>query len=218
MEQRIIVTVDVVLFTLREEALHVVLLRRERDPYQGQLALPGGYVHTGEDNDSLAAARRVLKDKTGLISPYLEQLYTFSSGARDPRGWSVSITYYALVNVEVLTAQEVSRFVLLPADDLPQLPFDHNRIIAFAVERLRGKSTYSALPCHLLPGTFTLTELQQTYEKVLGHKLDKSAFRRKIKELDFLEAVAEVRTGVHRPAQLYRIRPTRNLVLFDRTI
>jgi len=218
MEQRIIVTVDVVLFTLHEEALHVVLLRRERDPYQGQLALPGGYVHTEEDNDSLAAARRVLKDKTGLISPYLEQLYTFSSGARDPRGWSVSITYYALVNVEVLTAQGDSRFVLLPADDLPQLPFDHNRIIAFAVERLRGKSTYSALPCHLLPGTFTLTELQQTYERVLGHKLDKSAFRRKIKELDFLETVTGVRTGVHRPAQLYRIRPTRNLVLFDRTI
>lgn len=218
MEQRIIVTVDVVLFTLHEEALHVILLRRERDPYQGQLALPGGYVHTEEDNDSLAAARRVLKDKTGLISPYLEQLYTFSSGARDPRGWSVSITYYALVNVEVLTTQGDSRFVLLPADDLPHLPFDHNRIIAFAVERLRGKSTYSALPCHLLPGTFTLTELQQTYEKVLGHKLDKSAFRRKIKELDFLEPVAEVRTGVHRPAQLYRIRPTRNLVLFDRTI
>jgi 8-oxo-dGTP diphosphatase len=218
MEQRIIVTVDVVLFTLHEEALHVVLLRRERDPYRGQLALPGGYVHTVEDDDSLAAARRVLKDKTGLISPYLEQLYTFSSGARDPRGWSVSITYYALVNIEVLTAQGDSRFVLLPADDLPQLTFDHNRIIAFAAERLRGKSTYSALPCHLLPGTFTLTELQQTYEKVLGHKLDKSAFRRKIKELDFLEPVAEVRTGVHRPAQLYRIRPTRNLVLFDRTI
>ncbi|MBF0528395.1 MAG: NUDIX hydrolase [Deltaproteobacteria bacterium] len=218
MDQNIIITVDIVLFTLRDEKLQVVLLKREKDPYQGQPALPGGYIHAEEDIDSLAAAWRVLKDKTGLVSPYLEQLYTFSGGARDPRGWSVSIAYYALVSEDVLASQANTMFTLLPVDDLPQLPFDHNRITDFAVNRLRNKSTYSALPCHLLPENFTLTELQQTYEKVLGHKLDKSAFRRKTRELDFLEPVDEVRTGVHRPAQLYRIRPTRNLVLFDRTI
>ena len=218
MDQRIITTVDVVLFTLRDGRLQVVLVRREKDPYRGQLALPGGYIHAEEDVDSQSAARRVLRDKTGLISPYLEQLFTFSGGARDPRGWSVSITFYALVSIDVLMSQDNTRFTLLLADDLPQLPFDHNRIIDFAVARLRNKSTYSALPCHLLPKVFTLTELQQTYENVLGHKLDKSAFRRKINELDFLEPVDEVRTGVHRPARLYRIKPTRNLVLFDRTI
>lgn len=214
----VITTVDVVLFTLHEARLHIVLVRREWGPFKGQLALPGGYIHPEEDADSQAAARRVLSGKTGLVSPYLEQLYTFSGGARDPRGWSVSIAHCALVSVDALTSQDNTRFALLPADDLPQLPFDHNRIIAFAMDRLRNKSTYSALPCYLLPAVFTLTELQQTYEKVLGHRLDKSAFRRKINDIDFLEAIDEVRTGVHRPARLYRIKPTRNLVLFDKTI
>ncbi len=218
MDQAIITTVDVVLFTLRDDRLQVVLLRREREPYERQLALPGGYIHADEDIDSQAAARRVLSDKTGFISPYLEQLFTFSGGARDPRGWSVSITYYALVSFDVLASQDNSGFTLLPVDDLPQLPFDHNRIIDFAVDRLRNKSTYSALPCHLLPEVFTLTDLQRTYEMVLGHRLDKSAFRRKISDLGFLEAVDEVRTGVHRPARLYRIKSARDLILFDRTI
>lgn len=218
MDQEIILTVDVVLFTLKADALHVVLVKRERDPYRGQPALPGGYIHAEEDADSLAAARRALRVKTELTSPYLEQLYTFANAGRDPRGWSASISYYALVNAEVLLSQNSDHFLFHPVDDLPQLPFDHNRIIDFAAARLRNKSTYSALPCYLLPELFTLTELQGTYEKVLGHRLDKSAFRRKINELDFLERTEKIRKGVHRPAQLYRIRPARKLVLFDRTI
>jgi 8-oxo-dGTP diphosphatase len=214
----IIVTVDIVLFTLEADRLQVVLTRRERDPFAGQLALPGGYIHADEDVDSRAAAARVLAEKCGLRSPYLEQLYTFSGGARDPRGWSASIAHYALVGIDALRGQGSASFDLLPADELPQLPFDHNRIVDFALDRLRNKSTYSSLPCFLLPQLFTLTELQQTYEKVLGHKLDKSAFRRKLGEFDFLEAADEVRTGTHRPAQLYRIRLGRHLALFDRTI
>jgi 8-oxo-dGTP diphosphatase len=216
--RKIILTVDVVLLTLKEDELHVVLLKREREPYQGQPALPGGYIHAEEDSDSLAAARRVLRQKTALTTPYLEQLYTFANSTRDPRGWSASISYYALVSADILLSQETSHFLLHPVDDLPQLPFDHNRIIDFAAARLRNKSSYSALPCYLLPELFTLTELQRTYEKILGHRLDKSAFRRKINELDFLETTQETRTGVHRPAQLFRIRPARNLALFDRTI
>ncbi len=219
MEQGIIISVDVVLFTLSEDQLQVVVVRRDRDPYRQQLALPGGYIHAEEDGDSLAAAGRVLKEKTGLVSPYLEQLYTFSGGARDPRGWSVSIAYFALVSRETLSAQGNANFQLLPVDALPHLPFDHNRIVEFASQRLRSKSTYSALPCYLLPQDFTLTELQQTYEKILGHRLDKSTFRRKLAEQDFLEPVAgAARTGTHRPAQLYRARPGSGLTLFDRTI
>lgn len=218
MDQNIIITVDVVLFTIKDGVLQVALMKREKEPFRGQPALPGGYIHAEEDTDGAAAARRVLKDKTGLVSPYLEQLYTFSGGARDPRGWSVSVAYYALVSEDVLKSPGGAGVFLLPVDDLPQLPFDHNRIVDFAVGRLRNKSTYSALPAYLLPETFTLTELQRTYEMVLGHRLDKSAFRRKINEIDFLEPVGEVRTGLHRPAGLYRIRPTKDLVLFDRTI
>lgn len=218
MHLEIILTVDVVLLTLEKGLLQVALQKRDKEPYLGQPALPGGYVHADEDIDSQAAARRVLRQKLAITSPYLEQLYTFASATRDPRGWSASISYYALLPFAALAAQQSDRLFFLPADDLPQLPFDHNRIIDTAVKRLRNKSTYSALPCHLLPELFTLSELQQTYEQIIGHRLDKSAFRRKIFELDFLEATSETRKGVHRPAQLHRIKPAKNLVLFNKTI
>ena len=216
--QNIILTVDVVLLTLRNNELQVVLLKREREPYRGLPALPGGYVHAEEDMDSLAAARRVLREKTSLVSPYLEQLYSFANATRDPRGWSVSISYYALLAIDTLLSQGSDRFQLHPVDGLPQLPFDHNRIIDFAVRRLRDKSSYSTVPCYLLPELFTLSELQRTYEEVLGCKLDKSAFRRKINQLKFLEPTDRTRTGIHRPARLYRIKPSKNLTLFNKTI
>ena len=218
MDQQVILTVDVVLLTLAQHLLQVVLQKRDKEPYLGQPALPGGYVHAKEDIDSQAAARRVLREKLGLVSPYLEQLYTFASATRDPRGWSASISYYALLPFDAIAVQNPECLLFLPADDLPQLPFDHNRIIDTAVKRLRDKSTYSALPCHLLPELFTLSELQQTYEQILGHKLDKSAFRRKILELGFLEASSETRKGVHRPAQLHRMRLEKNIAIFDKRI
>jgi 8-oxo-dGTP diphosphatase len=138
---------------------------------------------------------------------------------RDPRGWSASIAYYALVSADTLRPASPAPFELWPVDELPRLCFDHARIVDCALERLRSKSAYSSLPCYLLPPAFTLTELQQTYEHVLGQKLDKSAFRRKLADFDFLEVVKDAqRTGSHRPAQLYRIREEKNLMLFDRTI
>jgi len=218
MPSDIILTVDVVLLTLQETALKVLLMRRENPPYAGQLALPGGYVHPEEDSDTLAAARRMLLAKTGITSPYLEQLYSFSGGVRDPRGWSVSVTYFALLaNAEVPLLNPGLQ--LADTDDLPNLSFDHKEIVNLSVRRVREKSAYSALPCYLLPEHFTLTELQQTYEKMLNTRLDKSAFRRKISEWDFLEIVPDaMKIGVHRPAQFYRIKPGQRLKLFDRTV
>lgn len=218
MHPSIITTVDVVLFTLLEGNLAVGLLRRSSAPFEGELALPGGYIHAQEDASAQAAAYRVLHSKTGIEAPYLEQLYTFASADRDPRGWAVSITYYALVGAEQLMAQAHDDFVLKPVADLPALPFDHGKIIEAGVARLQNKSAYSALPCFLLGETFTLSELQETYERILGQKLDKSVFRRKIDELEFLEELAEKRRGQHRPAQLYRIHPERGLRLFDKAI
>lgn len=215
---RIIVSVDIVLLTLHEGRLRVLLMRREREPFAGQLALPGGYIRPEQDDDALTAARRVLADKTGVESPYLEQLYTFASGARDPRDWSVSIAFYALVSEPALrrTGREV--FELLEADALPRLSFDHDRIVETALDRLRNKSAYSSLPCYLLPDHFTLTELQQTYEQVMGVRLEKSAFRRKLVDLDFVQAVpGALQTGQHRPAQLYRLKPGARLATFDRS-
>jgi 8-oxo-dGTP diphosphatase len=212
-------TVDVVLLTLVQKKLHVVLIKRDKEPYAGKYALPGGYVHPESDADSRAAARRVLEHKTGIKAPYLEQLYTFSGPDRDPRGWSFSVTYYALVAEEVLTASSSEHVMLVPVDKVPELAFDHSEIVEFALKRVQDKSSYSALPCYLLPKEFTLSELQATYEQIMGTTLNKASFRRKLDDLDFLEDLpGKFRGGKQRPAQLYRLRKEKRLTIFDRTM
>lgn len=203
----ILCTVDVVLLTLQQGRLQVALLRRERAPFAGVLALPGGYIHAQDDADAQGSAARVLRDKAGLQSPYLEQLATFSGPVRDPRGWSVAVVYCALVPPEVLV-QAVDRITLVAVDGLPPLPFDHRQIIDTAVQRVRSKSQYSSLPVHLCAEPFTLPQLQSVYEAVLGEPINKVSFRRKVDELAMLEAVpgALQTGGAHRPAQLYRVR------------
>ncbi len=204
----ILCTVDVVLLTLRERALCVGLLRRDAAPFIGVPALPGGYVHAQEDADALATAARVLDTKLGLEAPYLEQVATFSGPARDPRGWSVSIAYAALVP-EARLDSTAKGFSLVPVAQLPQLPFDHGSIVEVAVRRVRNKSVYSSLPVQFCGERFTLPELQSVYESVLGESLNKVSFRRKMDELNMLEAVEGelLRGNAHRPAQLYRLRP-----------
>lgn len=204
----IICTVDIVLLTLHDNALQVLLLKRDREPFKGSLALPGGYLHPESDHGAEDAAARVLRDKAGLASPYLEQLATFAGPGRDPRGWSLSIAYYALVPAELLAADGVER-QLRPVAKLPALPFDHASIVTAAVERMRSKSQYSSLPVYLCGESFTLPQLQTVYEAVLGEPVNKVSFRRKMDELGMLEAIPGAQTsgGAHRPAQLYRLRP-----------
>lgn len=204
----IICTVDVILLTLLHDSLQVALLRRDHEPFAGVLALPGGYIHPDQDGDTQAAAMRVLRDKTGIVSPYLEQLATFSGRGRDPRGWSLSICYYALVPPEVIEAAGHPEVVLVPADGIAGLPFDHQQIVAAALERVRNKSSYSSLPVYLCGDTFTLPRLQAVYETLLGEPLNKVSFRRKIEEFDILEPIeGALETGkAHRPAQLYRLK------------
>lgn len=221
----IIVTVDVVLFALHDKKLHVVLNRRPNEPFSGQLALPGGYVHQQEDADSLAAALRVLRTKTGIVPPYLEQLFSFADGARDPRGWSVSLSYFALVDHAVLASAQAAApgfgFDLVDVNAVPRLSFDHNRIFEVALKRLRDKSTYSILPCYLLPEQFTLAQVHDTYEHVMGVALDKSAFRRKLTEMNVLEECKGQRVGgAHRPAQLFKVKVdvANRLRLLDRPL
>ncbi|MFL6656512.1 MAG: NUDIX hydrolase [Massilia sp.] len=205
----VICTVDTVLLTLTDEGLSVALLKREREPYQGVAALPGGYIHADEDMNGHEAALRVLRTKTGIVAPYLEQLATFSGAARDPRGWSVSLAYYALVPHAVITQAGHPDVKLVSVDRLHTLPFDHSAIVACAVERLRSKSQYSSLPCFLVGELFTLPQLQRVYETLMGEPLNKVSFRRKMAEMDVLET-AEGQTdatGPSRPAQLYRLKP-----------
>ncbi|CAM3411092.1 NUDIX hydrolase [Paracidovorax anthurii] len=214
----VICTVDVVLLTLRDGALQVLLARRERAPFQGAWALPGGYVHAQEDADAHASALRVLREKAGVRGPYLEQLATFSGAGRDPRGWSVAVAYCALVppgwadggpegGLEGAAPRPGVRWAGVEEGALPDLAFDHAAIVRAAVARVRSKSQYSSLPVYLCGETFTLPQLQAVYEALLGEPLNKVSFRRKVEEMDMLEPVpGAVRGGAHRPAQLYRLR------------
>lgn len=208
--------VDTALFTIRDERLCLILTRRKEPPFEGLPALPGGFVHAQEDADTEMAARRVIRGKIGFDAPYLEQLFTFSGAARDPRGWSISVVYYALIPWSLLERSQAAE--AFPVDALPPLPFDHGQIVAKAVERLRGKATYSSLPAFLLPAEFTMNELHRIYEQAIGARLDKASFRHKILGQDIIEEIpGRFRTGAHRPAQLYRLS-SKALTPFERRI
>lgn len=216
--ERPILTVDVVLLTLRADRLTVVLSPRAFTPFEGKLALLGGYVRVGQDDNAEATVTRVLRDKAGLEDVYVEQLSTFTGHDRDPRGWSASIAYIALLPPERVD-QAAPDLVLRPADDPGRLPFDHGAIIAAARDRLRSKGAYSTLPARLLPESFTLPEMQQVYEAVIGDRLDQSSFRRKIAELGAVEPLkghTRQSPTVRRPAQLYRLAAP--IALFDKRI
>lgn len=204
----LICTVDVVLLTLKAGDLHVALLKRERDPFAGSLALPGGYISPEVDRDAQDAAARVLLAKTGIRSPYLEQLATFSGPARDPRGWSMSIVYYALVAPELIEAVTDKPVQLVSTTRLKGLPFDHAEIVNAAVARVRNKSSYSSLPVYLCGERFTIPHLQSVYEALIGEPVNKVSFRRKLEEFDMLEPVeGQLESGrQNRPAQLYRLK------------
>lgn len=140
------------LLTLVQGELEVALFKRDAEPFKGLWALPGGYVHEDKDDHAGAAAARVLKRKAGVVSPYLEEYGTFSGPGRDPRGWSLTVVYYALVPPSVL-GDTVQRF---PVGRLPALPFDHAQIIAGVVARVRNKAAYSSLPAFLCGDQFTV--------------------------------------------------------------
>jgi 8-oxo-dGTP diphosphatase len=220
---RPLTTVDVVIFAIREGALCVLLVRRpqgENEPCPGAWALPGGFVDVGRDSDLEACAARKLKDKTGMISPYLEQLGSWGSARRDPRGWSATHAYFALLPAgKAVTAPSADAqwFPVANGRVKPGLAFDHDDILAAAILRLRNKVEYTSLPVYLMPPEFTLPDLQRTYEIVLDRPLEKSAFRTRMLSADLIEPIAKMRRGPNRPAQLYRAKKAKAPVFFART-
>jgi len=201
------VTVDLVVFTLRQEQLQALLVQRKHWPFEGMWALPGGFVNMDEGLEK--AARRELEEETGVRDVYLEQLYTFGQPDRDPRTRVITVAYFALISsdqLELVAASDAADAGWFPVSNLPPLAFDHADIVSYAVTRLRYKLEYSAVGFQLLPAEFTLTELQNVYETILDEKLDKRNFRRRIFQANILEETGFYRVGEHRPAKIYRFR------------
>jgi 8-oxo-dGTP diphosphatase len=201
-------TVDTVILTVLEGELKLVLVKRLDEPFAGLWALPGGFVLCEESLES--AARRELQEATGVHDVYLEQLYTFGEPERDTRGRVVSVAYVALVAADrcPLTPHRLEAEARwFSVDDLPAMAFDHREMLDTALARVRTKLEYTTLGFQLMPATFTLKELQSSYEIVLHRSLDKRNFRRRLKLLDLVEPVGEKRAeGPGRPAELYRFK------------
>ena len=214
------VTVDLVIFSIEAGILRALLIRRGETPFKGAWALPGGFVREAESLDD--AAKRELREETGVKDVYLEQLYTFGETDRDPRGRVITVAYFALIAAgrQVLKADTDAEHVQwFPVKDLPDLAFDHAAIIDYALERLKNKLEYTTVGFQLLPEKFTLSELQNVYETILGKTLDKRNFRRKIALLKILEELDEQKMeGVHRPARLYRFKARQFEKLKDKGI
>lgn len=206
--QHPLVTVDVVIFTLRHDDLLVLLIQRGHPPFEGLWALPGGFV--GPEETLEEAALRELEEETGVRDVYLEQLYTFGDPGRDPRGRVITVAYFALLpsaEIEVRGGNDARAARWWSVYHLPELAFDHTRIVNYALTRLRYKLEYTAVGFQLLPDEFTLSELQRAYEVILGEKLDKRNFRNKLRKAEVVEPVNRRRESKGRPAQLYRFRP-----------
>jgi 8-oxo-dGTP diphosphatase len=205
-----LVSVDVALFSLVESALRVLLVRRGNEPEQGRWALPGGVLDPGRDGSLEESALRVLREKTGLDAiPFLTQVHTFSGRARDPRGWSLSVLFYALLPLDQVPAQAHEKVEEVDWRDAARpgrsLAFDHADHVALALARLRDRVGQRALPLHLLPKEFTLTQLQRAIEQIMDTALEKSAFRRRLKDDGSIVPIdGAFQVGIQRPAQLYR--------------
>ena len=200
------VTVDIVVFSLRDDRLQLLLIQRAIEPFRGRWALPGGFIRMDEDLEQ--SARRELQEETGIHDIFLEQLYTFGTPDRDPRERVISVAWYALISSSQLALNpttDASDARWFAMDELPDLAFDHNRIVQMAHRRLVDKSDYSTLAFQFLPKEFTLQELQQVYETLQMKSLDRRNFRKWILSLDLIEETGKMRrAGAHRPAKTYR--------------
>ncbi|WP_298463961.1 NUDIX domain-containing protein [uncultured Erythrobacter sp.] len=219
------VAVDLVLMSVRDGQVVAVLQQRSEHPYQGHWALPGGFVQIGESPDE--AATRILKDKAGMDQCFLEQLYTFGAPDRDPRTHVISIAHFALLPFERFEkALDRKADLALATIDVPwkgeaggavraldrqgsklSLAFDHDEILGLAVKRLRGRLDYSPIAFALLPALFTLRDLQDVHQAILGVEFRKPAFRRRMLDAGWIKGTGKKESGqTFRPAELYTLK------------
>jgi 8-oxo-dGTP diphosphatase len=224
---RPLVTVDLAIFSIQQGQLRVLLVQRPAgsgEPFPNLWALPGGIIDVEVDADLESCAKRKLREKTGIAAPYLEQVGSWGNKERDPRGWSVSHVYFALIAADEKAllpggnAHDVKWAEIDGTRVRDKLAFDHSELLRAAIARLRNKVEYTSLPAFLMPAEFTLSELQRVYEIALGRTLEKKAFRTRMLATDLLEEVPRKRAGISRPAQLYRLRHKRKPHFFARAL
>jgi 8-oxo-dGTP diphosphatase len=202
------VTVDLVIFTVNDDMLKVMLVKRAEEPFADSWSLPGGFLKTSESLED--ASLRVLREKAGVDNVYVEQLYTFGDPNRDPRARVITVTYFALIPWKDLiqpTSDKVSDLMWASVYQLPKLAFDHRKIVEYAVKRLRAKASYSNIVYGLMPRQFRLSELQRMYEIIINDTLDKRNFRKRMLATGLLQETGRKEiAGAHRPAMLYKFK------------
>ena len=202
------VTVDACLFTILDDQLKILLIKRGLDPYKGDWAIPGGFVHMDESLDQ--AVQRELQEETGATGFNFEQFGTFGQVDRDPRERVITVAYFALAPAEHVTLKadtDADEAAWFPISALPDLAFDHAGIIDKAVKRVRAEITDSTTAFDFLPGKFTISDVRQVFECVQGHPIDKRNFQKQLLAGELIRQVGEKRQGPHRPAELYELHP-----------
>ena len=206
--QNVKIAVDAIIFTIKNDALHVLLIQMKKVPFTGQWAAPGGLI--AEMETTQEAVTRILQTQTSVKDVYLEQLMTFDDVKRDPAGRVVSIAYFALLpnaDAELKTTDKYADVRWWPVKKLPSLAYDHKPMIRIAFERLESKIQYTNIVWSLLPREFTLTQIQRVYEIILGKPLDKRNFRKRMLMLDFIKPTGTEQQGeAYRPAALYQFK------------
>ena len=200
-------TVDMTIFAVEDGDLKVLLIRRNEHPEKDRWALPGGFSDLQKDSSIEDTAHRKLLEKTGIESPYLEQVESIGNATRDPRGWSITLLYFALIDFETVkldTQNEDTQWLSTKEALEIDLAFDHSSLLRKALNRLRHKTRYTALPISLMPEKFTLTELQTMFELILDTELPKKSFRRRIETAELLIDTGKMRRTAKRPAALFR--------------
>lgn len=210
------VTVDACLFTIQDDRLKILLIKRGSDPFKGDWALPGGFIHMDENLET--AVKRELEEETGATGFYLEQLETFGQVERDPRERVISVAYFALAPADHITLKadtDASDAAWYAMDELPDLAFDHAGIVSRALARIRAKLEYSTVAFEFLPPKFAISDVRQVYESVQGRPIDKRNFRKWLMSRDLIRALGEQRQGSHRPAELYELNDAKRHTSFD---
>jgi len=205
--KKILVAVDPVVFTIRHEALHVLLIKRRWPPYKGTYALPGGFVKEQEDLD--VSVKRELSEETGVKDIFMKRANLYDAVKRDPRGRVIAVSFLALIRGDqrLKARTDAVEAKWYPVDDVPKLAFEHDQIIKDALTMLKFEIQTTNIALQILPKRFTLSAMQMLYEMVLGKELDKRNFRKRLKELDIVKGTGEkFREGAHRPAELFEFK------------